>query len=173
MSSIALFWWLWPIFLRLKLLRGTIIAANIGQAMVNLKLWLSKSSSLNRQLHGGRGLNSLGYHAPIFNVLQQVTEEALILHQTILQRNYRWQVAQLDLRKRTRNTQEPKTTSFQPVQKSKPLNQSHSKLNWALLLQSEKNILAQSYPRTIVTICQMNSSVRSVVCRIILMELAK
>ena len=42
--------------------------------MVNLKLWLSKSSSLHRQLHGGRGLNSqslaceshtstLGYHA--------------------------------------------------------------------------------------------------------------
>ena len=27
-------------FLRLKLSRGTIIAANIGQAMVNLKLWL-------------------------------------------------------------------------------------------------------------------------------------
>ena len=74
MSSIALFWCLWPLFLRLKLSRGTIIAANIGQAMVNLMLWLSKSSSLHRQLHGGRGLNSqslaceshtlpLGYHA--------------------------------------------------------------------------------------------------------------
>ena len=36
--------------LRLKLSRGTIIAANIGQAMVNLKLWLSKSSSSHRQL---------------------------------------------------------------------------------------------------------------------------
>ena len=45
-------------FLRLKLSRGTIIAANIGQAMVNLKLWLSNSSSSHRQLHGGRGLNS-------------------------------------------------------------------------------------------------------------------
>ena len=32
-------------FLRLRLSRGTIIASNIGQAMVNLKLWLSKSSS--------------------------------------------------------------------------------------------------------------------------------
>ena len=60
--------------LRLRLSRGTIIAANIGQAMVNLKLWLSKSLSLHRQLHRGRGLNSqslaceshtlpLGYHA--------------------------------------------------------------------------------------------------------------
>ena len=67
-------------FLRLKLSRGTIIAANIGQAMVNLKLWLSKSSSSHSQLHGGRGLNSqslvcephtlpLGYHAK-FVVLQ-------------------------------------------------------------------------------------------------------
>ena len=35
-------------FLRHKLSRGTIIAANIGQAMVNLELWLSKSSSLHR-----------------------------------------------------------------------------------------------------------------------------
>ena len=60
--------------MRLKLSRGTIIAANIGQATVNLKLWLSKSSSSHRQLHGCRGLNSqslvcephtlpLGYHA--------------------------------------------------------------------------------------------------------------
>ena len=60
-------------FFCLKLSRGDIIAANIGQAMVNLKLWISKSSS-HRQLHGGRGLNSqflvceshtlpLGYHA--------------------------------------------------------------------------------------------------------------
>ena len=32
-------------FLRLRLSRGTIIAAKISQAMVNLKLWLSKSSS--------------------------------------------------------------------------------------------------------------------------------
>ena len=46
----ALFWRLWPLFLRLRLSRGTIIAANIGQAMVNLKLWLIKSSSLHRQL---------------------------------------------------------------------------------------------------------------------------
>ena len=44
-------------FLRLKLSRGTIIAAKIGQATVNLKLWLSKSSSSHRQLHGGRELN--------------------------------------------------------------------------------------------------------------------
>ena len=76
MSSIALFWWLWPHFLRLKLSPGAIIAANIGQPMVNLKLWLSKSSSSHRQLHGGRGLISqslaceshtlpLGYHATI------------------------------------------------------------------------------------------------------------
>ena len=47
--------------------------ANIGQAIVNLKLWLSKSSSSHRQLHGGRGFNAqslpceshtlpLGYH---------------------------------------------------------------------------------------------------------------
>ena len=61
-------------FLRLRLSRGTIIAANIGQAMVNLELWLSKSSSLHRQPHGGRGLISqslaceshtlpLGHHA--------------------------------------------------------------------------------------------------------------
>ena len=74
MSSIALFLVTIATFLRLKLSRGTIIAANIGQAMVNLKLWLSKSSSSDRQLHGGRGLNSqslvcephtlpLGYHA--------------------------------------------------------------------------------------------------------------
>ena len=48
----------WPLFLRLKLSRGTIITANIGQALVNLKQWLRKSSSLHRQLHGGRGLNS-------------------------------------------------------------------------------------------------------------------
>ena len=71
------FWWLWPLFLSLRLSRGTIIAANIGQAMVKLKLWLSKSSSLHRKLHGGRGLNSqslsceshtfsLGYHAKLF-----------------------------------------------------------------------------------------------------------
>ena len=63
-------------FLRLKLSRGTIIAANIGQAMANLKLWLSKSASSHRQLHRGRRLNSqslaceshtvtLGYHATI------------------------------------------------------------------------------------------------------------
>ena len=44
--------------LRLKLSRVTIIAGNIGQAMVNMKLWLSKSSSSQRPLHGGRGLNS-------------------------------------------------------------------------------------------------------------------
>ena len=71
------FWWLWPLFLRLKLSRGTIIAANIGQAMVNLELWLSKSSSFHRQPHGGRGLISqslaceshtlpLGHHAKWF-----------------------------------------------------------------------------------------------------------
>ena len=75
MSSIALFFGDYShFFLRLKLSRGTIIAANIGQAMVNLKLYLSKSSSSHRQLHGGRALNSqsltcephtlpLGYHA--------------------------------------------------------------------------------------------------------------
>ena len=75
MSTIALFLVTLVIFLRLKLSsRGTIIAANIGQAIVNLKLWLSKSSSLHRQLHGGMELNSqslacepntlpLGYHA--------------------------------------------------------------------------------------------------------------
>ena len=61
-------------FLRLKLSCGTIIAANIGQAMVNLKLWLGKGRSLHREFHGGRGLNSqslaceshtlpFGYHA--------------------------------------------------------------------------------------------------------------
>ena len=64
-------------FLRPKLSRGTIIAANIGQAIVNLKLWLSMSSSSHRQLHGGSGLNSLslacephtlplGYHVKIW-----------------------------------------------------------------------------------------------------------
>ena len=45
-------------FLHVKLSRGTIIAANIGQALVNLKLWLSTRSSSYRQLHGGRGSNS-------------------------------------------------------------------------------------------------------------------
>ena len=65
-------------FLCLKLSYGTIVAANIGQAMVNLKLWLRKSSSSHRQLHGGRGLSSqslacephtlpLGYHAKYAN----------------------------------------------------------------------------------------------------------
>ena len=63
-------------FFASETLRVTIIAANIGQAMVNLKLWVSKSSSVHRQLHGGRGLNSqslaceshtlpLGYQATI------------------------------------------------------------------------------------------------------------
>ena len=76
MSSIALFLVTMATFLRLKLSRCTIIAANNCQAMVNLNLWLSKSSSLRRQLHGGRGLNSeslacethtlpLGCHATI------------------------------------------------------------------------------------------------------------
>ena len=70
-------------FLPLSLSRGTIIAANIDQAMINLKLWLSKSSSLHRKLHGGRGLNSqslacephtlpLGYHATIRITLPQL-----------------------------------------------------------------------------------------------------
>ena len=43
-------------FLCLK--RGTIIADNIGQAMVNLKLWLRKGSSSQRRLHEGRGLDA-------------------------------------------------------------------------------------------------------------------
>ena len=74
MSKIALFLVTIATFLRLKLLRGTIIAAKSGQAIVNLKLWLRKSASSHRQLHEGRGLNSqslasephtlpLGYHA--------------------------------------------------------------------------------------------------------------
>ena len=49
MSIIALFLVTMANFLRLKLSRGTTIAANIGQAMVNLKLWLSKSSSIYDQ----------------------------------------------------------------------------------------------------------------------------
>ena len=44
-------------FLRLKLLRGTVIAAKIGQGMVNMKLWLTESSSSHRQLHGSRRSN--------------------------------------------------------------------------------------------------------------------
>ena len=45
-------------FLRLKLICGTIIAANIGQGMVNPQLWLSKSSSSHR--HVGKRLTSTG-----------------------------------------------------------------------------------------------------------------
>ena len=74
MSIIALLLLTMATFFASETFTCTIIAANSGQAMVNLKLWLSKSSSLHRQLHGGRGLNSqslaceshplpLGYHA--------------------------------------------------------------------------------------------------------------
>ena len=64
------FWGLW----RLKLSRGIVIEAKSSQAMVNLKLWLSKNSSSHRHLLGDRQANyqslacqsptfALGYHA--------------------------------------------------------------------------------------------------------------
>ena len=47
---------------------GTIIAANIGQAMANLKVCLCKSSSSHRLLGGGRWLNSQSYARELHNL---------------------------------------------------------------------------------------------------------
>ena len=74
MSSIAIFADNRHFSLFRKLLHGTIIAAKIGQAIANMKLWLSKNSTSHRQLLAGRCLNGqhlafkllilpLGYHA--------------------------------------------------------------------------------------------------------------
>ena len=81
MSSIALFLLTLVTFLRLKLSRVTIIAANIGKAMVKLKLWLSKSSSLHIQLHGSRGLisQSLACESHTLPLRYHATSSAIIL----------------------------------------------------------------------------------------------